>query len=128
MSNDLTILEGSVKLSDALVIMLDAHPGDKLSIDYISHNNKLVPMIHKTDTGKKLSKQNTFLLKGKERDLLLQYGDSFTVEDDLGDFLLKGDRPFVVYTNNSKVEIDYLPKDILEDTNYNIEKFKKFEL
>lgn len=130
---DVTILEGSVKLSDASVIMLEVLPGDKVSIDYNKRDGKLVPIIHKTETGKKLSKQNTFLLKGKDRDFLLQYGDGFMLEVDSGICYLIGNHPFQVYTDPALATEDYknenyLDMSIIEDTNYHIEKFTKFEL
>lgn len=130
---DITILEGSVKLSDASVIMLEVLPGDKVSIDYVKRDGKLVPIIHKTETGKKLSKQNTFILKGKDRDFLLQYGDRFMLEVDSGVFYLIGYHPFPVYTDPALATEDYknenyLDMSIIEDTNYHIEKFTKFEL
>lgn len=130
---DVTILEGSVKLSGVSVIMLEVLPGDKVSIDYAKRDGKLVPIIHKTETGKKLSKQNTFLLKGKDRDFLLQYGDRFMIEVDSGIFYLVGNYPFQVYTDPSLAAEDYknenyLDMSIIEDTNYHIEKFTKFEL
>jgi len=128
---DVTILEGSVKLSDAAVIILEASPGDRISIDYTKREGKLVPVIHKTATGKKLSKQNTFILKGKDRDFLLQYGDGFMLDIESG--CLQGNHPFKVYTDPSAAveeykNENYLDMSIIEDTNYNIKKFTKFEL
>lgn len=130
---DVTVLEGSVKLSDASVVMLEVLPGDKISIDYTKREGKLVPIIHKTETGKKLSKQNTFLLKGKDRDFLLQYGDGFMLDLESGIYYLQGNHSFKVYTDPS-VAIEeyknenYLDMSIIEDTNYHIKKFTKFEL
>lgn len=129
MNYDLILEEGKAILSENLIKLLNANPGDRIAIVYGKLDGNLKPVIKKDNSGNILSKSNSFIFKGKERNFLQQYGTNFTVYDDLGTFFLEGDQEFVVYTDVDKaINENYLDLSIVTDTNYNIEKFKEYKL
>jgi len=129
MNYDLTLDEGKAILSENLIKLLNANPGDRIAIVYGKLDGNLKPVIKKSDSGNILSKSNSFIFKGKDKDFLQQYGSNFTVYDDLGTFFLEGDQEFTVYTDIQKaVSENYLDLSIVTDTNYNITKFEEYKL
>ena len=129
MSYDLELKEGKAILSNKLLTLLEAKPGDRIAIEYGNLNGDLKPIIRKSDSGNLLSKSNSFIFKGQDKDFLQQYGNNFSVYDDLGTFFLEGDHEFKVYTSTEKaISENYLDLSILTDTNYNITKFKEYKL
>lgn len=129
MTYDLILEEGKAILSNNMIKLLDAQPGDRIAIVYGKLDGNLKPVIKKDGSGNILSKSNSFIFKGQEKDFLQQYGTNFTVYDDLGTFFLEGDQEFVVYTDVDKaINENYLDLSIVTDTNYNITKFKEYKL
>lgn len=129
MNYDLILEEGKAILSENLIKLLEAKPGDRIAIVYGKLDGNMKPVIKKDNSGNLLSKSNSFIFKGQERDFLQQYGTKFTLYDDLGTFFLEGDQEFVVYTDVDKaINENYLDLSIVTDTNYNIEKFKEYKL
>ena len=120
--------ENKLILSPELVMLLQANPGDKISIEYSTKDGKLVPVILKSERGNVLTKSNTVSFKGKQRESLLQFGTIFKVNVTNDTLELIGDKPTVVYTVVSKeITEDPIDKSIILDTNYNIQKFDKYE-
>lgn len=125
----LKIDENKLVLSKELVMLLQANPGDKIAIEYSVNGNTLIPVILKSDRGNVLNKSNTVSFKGKQRESLLQFGTEFQVEVKDNVLTLIGDKGTVVYTAVPETTFEEpLDKSIILDTNYNIQKFEKYEL
>ena len=127
----LKIENNKLVLSPELIMLLQAVPGDKISIEYSVIDNKLYPVILKGEKGNVLTKSNTVAFKGKQKESLLQFGDVFTLDTNLidGNIALIGNKGNVVYTAVPKTILeDPLDKNIILDTNYNIKKFDIYEL
>lgn len=125
----LKLLENKLLLSSELVMLLQANPGDKIAIEYSVNGNTLIPVILKSDRGNVLNKSNTVSFKGKQRESLLQFGTEFQVEIKDNVLTLIGDKGTVVYTAVPETTFEEpLDKSIILDTNYNIQKFEKYEL
>lgn len=125
----LKLLENKLLLSSELVMLLQANPGDKIAIEYSVNGNTLIPVILKSDRGNVLNKSNTVSFKGKQRESLLQFGTEFQVEVKDNVVTLIGDKGTVVYTAVPETTFEEpLDKSIILDTNYNIQKFEKYEL
>jgi hypothetical protein len=125
----LKIDENKLVLSKELVMLLQANPGDKIAIEYSVNGNTLIPVILKSDRGNVLNKSNTVSFKGKQRESLLQFGTEFQVEVKDNVLTLIGDKGTVVYTAVPETTFEEpLDKSIILDTNYNIQKFDKYEL
>jgi len=120
------MLYSTLVLSDQLIDLLEAKAGDKLSIGYIEYNDTLTPIITKDDAGHKLNKNNTISFRGKQRNLLTQFGTNFWAEKVDGNIILKGDGVPVYVTVNKAVH-SYLTKEIIEDRNYEINKLTNYE-
>lgn len=126
---DLQLLEGKAILSENLVKLLGAKPKDRISIEYSNKNNRLYPVVKVSDAGNLLSKSNTFVFKGKDRDFLAQFGTEFEVLEEDGNLFLVGNQEFTVYTDvETAVNENYLDISICTDTNYNIQKYSSYTL
>lgn len=126
---DLELKDNKAILSDNLVKLLNVSPGDRIAIVYGKLDGNLKPIIQKSESGNILSKSNSFIFKGKDKDFLQQYGNNFSIYDDLGTLFLEGDQDFTIYTSVEKaVSENYLDLSIVTDTNYNITKFKEYKL
>ena len=124
---DVQILDTQLLLSDQLVEMLEQYQtGDKINIGYIEFNDKIVPVIEKTDVGHVLNKNNTVSFRGKQREALGQFGTNFWATDFSGTIMLEGDG-LPIFTTVKKAVETYLTKDIIEDTNYSITKLTNYE-
>ena len=129
MNYDLILEDNKAILSENLIKLLDAEPNDRIAIVYGRLCGNMKPVIKKDDSGNILSKSNSFIFKGKDKEFLQQYGTNFTIYDDLGTFYLEGDQEFTVYTSVEKaINENYLDLSIVTDTNYNITKFKEYKL
>lgn len=129
MSYDLELQEGKLLLSSSLLSLLNAKPGDRVAIEYGELYSKMIPTISLHESGNILSKSNTVIFKGKERDFLAQYGTKFFIEIHDGIIFLKGDQDFKIHTNvKTAVDENYLDQSILTDTNYNITKFSEYKI
>lgn len=126
---DFELKDGKAVLSLRLVQLLNAKPKDRIIIEYANKENKLVPIIKKSDSGKLLSASNTFVCRGKDRDFLEQFGDDFEIEECDGILYLKGNKEFTVFTSvKQAVKENYLDLKTCTDTNYDIEKFSEYKL
>ena len=123
---DVIIRDTQLVFSDQLIEMLKAKPGDKISIGYIEQNDKLVPVIEKNEAGHKLNKNNTISFRGKQQEVLGQLGTNFWATENNGVITLEGDG-LPVFTSVKKAVETYLTKDIIEDTNYSINKLTNYE-
>lgn len=125
----LKIDSNKLVLSPELVMLLQASPGDKISIEYSVKDNILVPVILKSDRGNLLTKSNTVAFKGKQRETLLQFGTEFNVNINNDVIELIGDKGTIVYTAvSAAINEEPLDKSIITDTNYDIQKFETYEL
>ena len=125
---DLELKENKAILSQNLVSLLNAQAGDRIQIVYGTINGQLLPSICIASSGNILSKNNSFICKGKEHDFLAQYGTKFEANDDLGVIYLQGDQEFKVFTDEKKAVENFLDMSILTDTNYNIQKFNSYTI
>ena len=123
---DIIIRDTQLCFSDRLIEMLKAKPGDKISIGYIEQDEKLTPIVTIDDSGHKLNKNNTVSFRGKQREVLGQLGTNFWVTENNGVITLEGDG-LPVFTSVKKAVETYLTKDIIEDTNYSINKLTNYE-
>ena len=123
---DAIIRDTQLVFSDQLIEWLSAKAGDRISIGYIDKNDKLTPVIEKNEAGQKLNKNNTISFRGKQREVLGQFGTNFWATVDNGIITLEGDG-LPVFTTVKKAVETYLTKDIIEDTNYSITKLTNYE-
>lgn len=123
---DVAIKDTQLVFSDQLLEWLSAQPGDKISIGYIERDDKLVPMVEKNEIGHVLNKNCTISFRGKQREVLGQFGTNFWATNDNDVFILEGDG-LPVFTSVKKAVQTYLTKDIIEDTNYSITKLTNYE-
>lgn len=123
---DVAIKDTQLVFSDQLLEWLSAQPGDKISIGYIERDDKLVPMVEKNEIGHVLNKNCTISFRGKQQEVLGQFGTNFWATNDNGVFILEGDG-LPVFTSVKKAVQTYLTKDIIEDTNYSITKLTNYE-
>lgn len=125
----LKLLENKLELSPELISLLDAKPGDKISIEYNSVNEKLIPVILKSDSGNILTKSNTVAFKGKQHSTLIQFGDEFQVIANDNILELHGNKNNITYTSvKTDVKETMIDKNIIKDTNYNIQKRQTYDL
>ena len=124
---DVIMKESTLVIDSGLLTKLDANPGDRIVIGYLERDGHLVPVISKgTDSGNKLTKSNSVAFRGKQRDLLSQFGSNFWAKEVDGLFELEGDG-VVIYTEVKKATEAYITKEIILDTNYNITKLESYE-
>ena len=124
----LKIENNKLILSSELLMLLQANPGDRISIEYTTRDGKLIPVIFKSDKGNILTKSQTVAFSGKQKKSLLQFGIEFTVNINNDIIELVGDKQSVVYTAVKKDIEETLDKSIILDTNYDIQKFSVYEL
>lgn len=67
---------------------MSANYGDRIAVNYVQKTNELTfPVIGKSEifcdpnAGNKITKSNTVLFKGTQKDLLLKYGQKFELEE-----------------------------------------------
>lgn len=126
---DFELKDGKAVLSLRLVQLLNAKPKDRIIIEYANKEDKLIPVIKKSNSGNLLSASNTFVCRGKDKDFLEQFGDEFEIEECDGIVYLKGNKEFTVFTSvKQAVKENYLDIKICTDTNYDIEKFSEYKL
>ena len=127
----LKIENNKLILSPELVSLLRASPGDRLIIGFSVIDGKLFPVISKNEGGNVLTKSNTISFKGKQKEMLLQFGDEFTISPFTSDdtIILIGNKPVVSCAPVTETDLEEpLDISIILDTNYNITKFNKYEL
>lgn len=125
---DLTILENTAEISENAKTLIGAVCGDRIIVSYINDGKLLLPVLEKSDTGNLLSKRNTFVLRGRDKEMLQQYGKDFIIEQKGNNCVLKGNGE-TIYTNVQEAVKDIKRKidlEILTDTNYNIQKFNSY--
>lgn len=125
--NDLILEEKTAKISDNLLNLLKAKPGDRVSIGYSIYNDMLLPTINLNQNGNKISKKLTFIFTGQQKNYLLQYGNIF--EAIPGEIIyLKGNNPeFKTFTTVQKAVEYTLSKEIITNTNFNIKQIEYYE-
>lgn len=90
-ANDKAILEiddNKIILSDKTVSLLGVQAGDRVNVQYWTRDNQnTFPLLGKSEafsdpnSGNKLTKSNTVSFKGIQREVLMQYGSVFEVEE-----------------------------------------------
>lgn len=125
---DLVLQENKAVLSENLVTLLGANPGDRVTIEYSNKDNKLCPVVTLSDSGNKLSKANSFIFKGKDKEFLQQFGTEFDAIKENDTIFLMSNQDFRVYTDVETAVDNYLDISICTDTNYNIDKFSTYTL
>ena len=123
---DLILNENNITLSDSLVNLLGAKPGDRIAIGYIDKDGNLVPIISINDSGNKLNKSNTFAFRGSRRNVLNTLGSRFWATEVDGVIQLEGDG-IPIYTEVKKAVEAVVTQEIIKDTNYNITKLTNYE-
>jgi hypothetical protein len=78
-------LENKLQLSPSAIELIGVKPGDRLSINYWTVNNReTFPLIGKAETfneeGTKLTKSNTISYRGQQMEVLNIYGTNFTLQ------------------------------------------------
>ena len=83
----LSILENKLMLSQEAVDLLEASPGDRISINYVQvTNQETFPVVGKSEVfgdpnaGNKLTKSHTVSFRGVQRTMLNQFGDNFGLQ------------------------------------------------
>jgi hypothetical protein len=125
---DVKVQDSNLLLDSAFVSKLGATPGDRIVIGYIEKEGNLIPVISIGEGGNKLTNSNTVSFRGKQKNLLTQFGTNFWGGDlTEGNYIeLKGDG-VPVYTEVKKATEAYISKEIILDTNYNITKLTDYE-
>lgn len=123
---DLKLLQNTAILSEKLIELLNVKPKDRIKIEYTKKDNKLYPIIIKSEAGNVLSKSNTIRCDGKNRDFLAQFGTEFDVFEADEKLFLIGNQEFTVFTDVKTAVEQFLDLSILTDTNYNIQKFNSY--
>ena len=77
--------DNKLVLSREALVMLNAKSGDRVTINYYNINPELTfPIIARSEIldgpGNKITKSNSVLYKGQQREILLQYGKLFKLE------------------------------------------------
>lgn len=96
----LTLLDNKYSLNQAAIDLMGLEPDDRIDIKYEKRGKETVPVIGKdeafgTHGGNRLTKGLTVSCRGKGRDELAVFGETFTIEvHDTKDglFVLKGDK------------------------------------
>lgn len=125
---DIVLQENKAVISENLVKLLDAKPGDRVAIEYSNKDDILCPIVTLSDSGNKLSQSNTFIFKGQDRDFLAQFGTEFEAVLINQTIYLMGNQDFKIYTDEKKAVENYLDISTCTDTNYNIDKFETYTL
>lgn len=123
---DVILQSNKLIISEGLLNKLGAKNGDRIMIGYIEKENNMVPIINKDDAGNKLSGSNTVPFRGKQHDILAQFGTNFLAKENNGLIELEGDG-IPIYTNVQKAVEAYITKEIILDTTYNITKLENYE-
>ena len=125
---DVKVQDSNLLLDSAFVSKLGATPGDRIVIGYIEKDGNLIPVISIGEGGNKLTNSNTVSFRGKQKNVLTQFGTNFWGGDlTEGNYIeLKGDG-IPIYTEVKKAAEAYISKEIILDTNYNITKLTNYE-
>ena len=82
-----SIENNKLVFSDEALILMDANPGDRISIEYYTvDSEETFPVIGKSELftdktgGNRLTKSNTVSFRGIQREILLEYGEQFELE------------------------------------------------
>ncbi len=123
---DVIIQDNKLLLSEQLIEMLSAKPGDRINIGYSNRDGKLVPIICIDNEGNRLNKNWSVSFRGKQKDFLGQFGSCFWATNNNGSIELEGNG-VPIYTDVKKAVEAYITKEIILDTNYNITKINNYE-
>ena len=87
-NNAIVLIENNkLVFSDEALELINANPGDRISIEYYTINSEeTFPVIGKSELftdktgGNRLTKSNTVSFRGIQREILLEYGEQFELE------------------------------------------------
>lgn len=119
----LTLNETNFEIDEDLRKALNAEPGDRLDIEYLSMGGVLTPSIFKSEGGNKLTKSNTVSFKGKKRNELANFGTNFLAESDNGLISLKGDNKPIYVEFRKAVEERKFEISQLTNNQFKLNKF-----
>lgn len=120
----ITLENNRLKLSDLLIYKLGLVEGMLIDINY---TESLTPiLIINEETGNKLCKNLTVAFKGKKHKQLSKYGTTFEVKETENGLELIGDGKISEFEYT--FEVEPVKPEIILDTTYIINKFKKYEL
>lgn len=123
---DIIMTESTLILSDRLISLLKASPGDKITIGYIDKEGTLTPTIQIGEEGNKLTQSNTVSFRGKKHNTLTEFGSNFWASQEGEVIVLSGDG-LPIYTDVKKASETYITKEIIQDTTFNITKLENYE-
>lgn len=82
------VLENKLLFSTDAITKLGIVPGDRISINYVQQSiGNTFPVIGKSEVfvgreaGNKLTKSNTVSFRGRQHDILLEYGSKFALAE-----------------------------------------------
>lgn len=109
----LTLEDNKYVLSTAAVELLGVEPDDRIDIKFEKRNKTRVPIIgcntaFGTQGGNRLTKSNTVSYRGKNHELLEEFGNVFSLKetDKPGLFELVGDKPIPEVKEDENVKIE----------------------
>jgi hypothetical protein len=120
----ITLENNRMRFSEDLYYKLYLMEGMLIDINY---TNDLTPvLIINGEQGNKLCKNLTVALKGKKHKQLSTYGTTFKVIENDNGYVLQGDGNISQFTYT--FEVEPVSPEIILNNNYNINKFKNYEL
>lgn len=122
--------DNKLVLTEKLVNLLNAEPGDRIMVGFVEKDGRYFPRIAKSqvfadaEAGNKLTKSLTISYRGKQREELLIYGEEFTFEETSegsGICILNGTKTIesdkTVISGNCDNKDDINTKEIKEELN-----------
>lgn len=124
--NDVIIKDNKLILSDNLLLLLSAKTNDRINIGYIDIKGTIYPIININENGNILNKNKSVSFRGKQKELLEQFGSVFKVLKQ-NDLLILEGNGLPIFSNVDKAIDNYITKQIILDNNFNITKLNNYE-
>lgn len=95
----------------------------RISVEYINENDKMIPVISVGDKGNKLNKKaNTVAFRGKQNEVLEEFGTEFKLEEYKDGFFK------LINSENKENSNEVLEKELPDDLVKELNKEKPFDL